>query len=170
MDASTLCSGLIGAALAQVLSLLWSEYAHHREYKAVLNAIIAECDYNISIIDEILGGVETGRGSFKRLSVDYFKTVQKDTAKYRFDNAILSALSRLIVDMTLFNLECDYVFNGQEATYVYAGVIKDEAVCVTKRSAAHDITETIKSARNGVKGSLVSLKKFAQNTIKGKLI
>jgi hypothetical protein len=168
MIVTTLCSGLVGALFAQVLSFLWSEHIRQRDGNAVLNGIIAECEYNIAIIDEILMGVVSGGGSFKRLSVDYFKTIQKDTVKYRFHSKILSAVSRLIVDISLFNKECDYVFNGLESDCVYAGVFNGDAVCITKKSNAQDITATVEAARNGVKGSLMALKELAQKIMERK--
>lgn len=168
MIVTTLCSGLVGALFAQVLSFLWSEHIRQREGNAVLNGIIAECEYNIAIIDEILMGVVSGGGSFKRLSVDYFKTIQKETVKYRFHSKILSAVSRLIVDISLFNKECDYVFNGLESDCVYAGVFNGDAVCITKKSNAQDITATVEAARNGVKGSLMALKELAQKIMERK--
>ena len=168
MSESSICSGLIGAVATQLLFVLWNEFVRWREGKTVLAGIVTECEYNISIIDEILSGVVSGGGSFKRLSVDYFRAIQKETVRYKFHEEILAKLSRIIVDMDLFNLECDYIFNGTESSCVYTGILNDEAVCVRKTSESHDIRKTICKARDGVMGSLVALKELAENLKKGK--
>ena len=157
-----LLSGLIGALLVQILSMSWGVYKCRQERKALLNGLVAECDYNISIIDEILEGVIEHHGSFKRLSIEYFRTVREMSARYSFSNQLITALSRLIVDMELFNLEVDYVFNGHQATQVCAGLFGKHKVCVTKKHVIHDISGTISNARDGVLESLKELKRIAK--------
>ena len=134
----------------------------HREYRALLDGIIAECDYNISIIDEILEGVVEGNGSFKRLSIDYFRSIRQLSVKYSFSQELIKALSRLIVDMELFNFEADYVFDGRNVTQAYTGLHGNAQVCITRTAMTHDIRATISSARDGVLGSLEHLKRIAQ--------
>ncbi len=46
---SLLLSGLAGSVITQLFGVAWGEYKRHREYRALLDGIIAECDYNISI-------------------------------------------------------------------------------------------------------------------------
>ena len=159
---SLFLSGLAGSVITQLFLVARGEYKRHREYRALLDGIIAECDYNISIIDEILEGVVEGNGSFKRLSIDYFRSIRELSVKYSFSQELLKALSRLIVDMELFNFEADYVFDGRNVTQVYTGLHGHEKVCLTKTAITHDIRETISSARDGVLGSLENLKKIAK--------
>ena len=161
MFVSSLCSGLIGAVMAQFFIIAWEVIKRRKEEKSVLQGIIVECEYNISIIDEILVGVVERNGSFKRLSVDYFRMIQKGSIKYKFHSKLLSAISRLIVDMDLFNMECDYVFDGQQTKYLYTGVVKEEAICMTKKAINKDISLTISRARDGVKCSLENLRMLA---------
>ena len=139
-----------------------------KEYKSLLNGIVAECDYNISIIDEILDGVTKARGSFKRLSIEYLKSVREKSAAYFFPNKLLSAISRLIVDMELFNFEADYCFNGVGDLNVYSGSFDERPICIAQKAVARNILETITKAHEGVLASLNVLKECAQALIEGK--
>ena len=76
-----LLSGLAGALAVQLLAMLWSEIKRKREYNALLNGIIAECDYNLGIVDEICDGVVQGF-SFKRMSVEFFRSAREASVKY----------------------------------------------------------------------------------------
>ena len=82
LEGSNLLSGLIGSGITALGTWAWSEYKRHREYKSLLNGVVAECDYNLSIIDEILEGVVKAKGSFKRLSVDYFRSIREKATTY----------------------------------------------------------------------------------------
>ena len=163
-----LLSGLVGSLATLVGTLVWTEWKRRRERTSMLEGIIVECDYNLSIIDEILGGVVNANGSFKRLSVDYFRFVREKAIAYSVPSKLLSTISRVIVDMDLYNMEADYVFNGQMTTYVYAGVTNGNPVCITRKPASHDITRTISSARDGVVGSMKKLKQIASCVKNGK--
>ena len=71
--ASNLLSGLVGAVLTQVAVVVMDAVRRRRQYRALLNGIVAECDYNLSIVDEILNGAVDHKVSFKRMSVDFFR-------------------------------------------------------------------------------------------------
>jgi len=163
----TLLSGCIGALIVQIMSMLWSEYKLCRERKSLLKGIVTECEYNISIIDEILDGVIKHNGSFKRLSIEYFRMVREMSSKYKFSNKLMFALSRLIVDLELFNREADYVFNGHEERSTCKGQIGNEAIVVTHTNDSRDISAIISAARDGVVGSLKGLKQIAEKKVKG---
>ena len=163
MDAlmSGFIGSLIGSILTVLLTFLCAEYKRHREYMSLLEGIIAECDYNLPIVDEILDGVTNHKGSFKRLSIDYFRSMREMSSRYSFKNILLSALSRIIVDMELYNMEADYVFKGKISTQVYAGVFEESKICITRTPVSLDITATITKAHEGVVASLKGLKKIA---------
>ena len=165
---NALLSGLIGSILTVLLTSVYKEYKRHREYMGLLDGIIAECDYNLPIVDEILDGVTNHKGSFKRLSIDYFRSIREMAAKYSFKDSLLSALSRIIVDMELYNMEADYVFNGKISTQVYAGVFEESKICITRKPVSLDITATITKAHEGVVASLKGLKKIASELKNGK--
>ena len=65
-----LLSALAGAVLTQLAVVIKDAIKRRGEYRALQNGIIAECDYNLSIVDEILNGAVNHNGSFKRLSVN----------------------------------------------------------------------------------------------------
>ena len=164
---SNLLSGAVGALGVQLLSMLWGEVKRRREYHALLKGIIAECDYNLSIVDEILNGVVNHRGSFKRMSVELFRSAREASVKYSMTKDLISTLSRAIVDLELYNLEADYVFNGAESNLVYAGAIDEKPILVERRTNGHDISETVTRARLGVTCTLQDLKKLATKALKG---
>lgn len=166
--AISLASGLAGSVLTVVLTQLWLGYRHHKEYISLLDGLVAECDYNLSIIDEILEGVTQRQGSFKRLSVDFYRSIREKSVAFSFSNSLLSALSRLIVDMELFNREANYVFDGQMTTNVYAGLFDKSKICITKKPVSTDITGTITAARSGVVASLKHLRQVAQDLKEGR--
>lgn len=155
-----LLSGLVGAVLAQVISFVHSERKIKTEYKALLNSIVAECDYNISTIDEILNGA-VNLGSFKRLSVENFRTARSQAARYSMKPELVRNLTRLCIDIDLFNLEADYIFSGQKPKDVFAGVIGKDAICVERKPVGRDIEETIRAAREGVVSTLNDVRKQA---------
>lgn len=162
-----LLSGFAGAVCAQLIGVLWSEHKRVREYRALLIAIIAECDYNLSIVDEVTNGVVNHQGSFKRLSVDYFRSVRESAVKYSMEPELISALSRICVDLDLFNREADYVFDGNERKSVYAGSVGEHHVDLERKPVGHDIVPVILAARQGVADSLENLKSETERLLEG---
>lgn len=159
-----LASGLAGAILAQLLGCLWSYLDHRARYKSLLNGIVAECKYCIPVADEICLGVRQG-GSFKRMPVDYFRMAQERAVEYHMDEEVLTALAHVCVDLELFNLEADSVFNGQEIANVvcdYKGWIGYKYVNMKRTSNACHVTPPICEARKGVLNSLRRLQDAAE--------
>lgn len=163
---SNLLSGLAGALAVQLLAMLWGEIKRKREYNALLNGIIAECDYNLGIVDEILHGVVNHNGSFKRMSVEFFRSAREASVKYSMKPELIFTLSRAIVDLELYNHEADYVFNGYESNFVYAGAIDEKPIVVERRPKEHDISATITHARLGVTNTLNDLRKLVRKAQK----
>lgn len=164
---STLFSGFVGALAVKLLDVAWSEWKRRREYRALLDGIVAECDYNLGIVDEILNGVVNHRGSFKRMSVEFFRSAREGAVRYSLKQEMISTLSRAIIDLELYNLEADYIFNGYESKFVYAGAIDEKAIVVERRPKEHDISDTIKYARLGVTNTLNDLRKLARKALNG---
>lgn len=162
MTQEILLSGFAGAIVAQLLSCAWTEICRRRERKTMLSTIEAECKYNLSIVDEILDGVINAKGSFKRLSVDYFRYVREKSSQLSFSAELLAMLSHVCIDMDLFNLEVSYVFNGQSDEESFAGVFDDKPICMVRKKNAKDIGCIVQNARNGVCGSLEQLRKIAK--------
>ena len=158
-----LASGLIGAILAQLLGCLWSYLDHRTKYRNLLGGIIAECKYCIPVADEICLDVRRG-GSFKRMPVDYFRMAQERAVEYHMDEEVLTALAHVCVDLELFNLEADSVFNGQEMANVcyYKGWIGYKYVNMKRTSEACHTTPPICGARKGVLNSLRRLQDAAE--------
>ncbi len=164
---SNLLSGVVGALGVQLLSMLWGEIKRRREYHALLKGIIAECDYNLSIVDEILEGAVNQSGSFKRMSVEFFRSAREGAVKYSMSQELIRALSRAVVDLDLYNLEADYIFNGSESHAVYTGNIGDGLVQVERKTVGLNIKPTMIAARQGVADTLNCLKELAEKTRKG---
>ena len=162
-----LLSGFAGAVVAQLLSIIWSEHKRKREYQALLVGIIAECDYDLSIVDEVTNGVVNHQGSFKRLSVDFFRSARESAVKYSMEPGLISALSRICVDLDLFNLEADYVFDGDEHKSLYTGSVGEHRVTVERKPFGHDIAPVILAARQGVADSLEHVKSEAERLLEG---
>ena len=162
-----LLSGFAGALIVQLLSIGWDEWKRRREYQALLDGIVAECDYNLSIVDEILNGAINHNGSFKRLSVEFFRSAREGAIKYSMPQEMIRTLSRAIVDLELYNLEADYIFNGSESKIVYAGAIDEKPILVERKPDGTDITATMKRARLGVTNTLNDLKKLANTALHG---
>lgn len=156
-----LVSGLAGAILAQLLGCLWSYLDHRTKYRSLLSGIVAECKYCIPVADEICRGVVEHRGSFKRMPVDYFRMVQERAVEYHMNEEILTALAHVRVDLELFNLEADYVFDGQKNGY--RGNIGNLPVQIDGSWNDPGISSTILAARKGVVNSLRRLQEAAEN-------
>lgn len=162
-----LLSALAGAVLTQLAVVIKDAIKRRGEYRALLNGIIAECDYNLSIVDEILNGAVNHNGSFKRLSVEFFRSAREGAIKYSMPQEMIRTLSRAIVDLDLYNLEADYIFNGSESKIVYAGAIDEKPIFVERRPNGTDITKTMTRARLGVTNTLNDLKKLANKALHG---
>ena len=109
-----LMSGFVGAVVAVLLTKVIEIIIYWNRRQAIIPGIVAECNYNLSIIDEILAGTKDRGGSFKRMSVEYFKSIRSSSMEYFLGKDRLVALSRVIVDIELYNKEADYVFDGKE--------------------------------------------------------
>ncbi len=120
----------------------------------------AECLYNLSILDEVTNGIVNHDGSFKRMSVEFFKAIRQQTVEYGLKPRLLQDLSHLIVDLDLFNLEADYKFNGQSDARSFIGQVGTLNVAVVSNSDAKDISATVRAARLGVRGSLEGVLKI----------
>ena len=162
-----LLSGFAGAVCAQLIGVLWSEHKRVHEYRALLVGIVVECDYDLSIVDEVTNGVVNHQGSFKRLSVDFFRSARESAVKFSMEPELISALSRICVDLDLFNREADYVFDGDEHKSVYAGSIGDSPLIIEQNPNGHDINRTVLAARLGVTESLEHLKSEAERLLGG---
>ena len=162
-----LLSALAGAVLTQLAVVIKDAIKRRGEYRALLNGIIAECDYNLSIVDEILNGAVNHNGSFKRLSVEFFRSAREGAIKYSMPQEMIRTLSRAIIDLELYNREADYIFNGSESKIVYAGAIDEKPILVERKPDGTDITATMKRARLGVTNTLNDLKKLANTALHG---
>ena len=150
---SSLLSGLVGSVLTMAGALVWEGVKRRNVRQNLYRAIVAECRYNLSILDEVVEGVVLYHGSFKRLSVEFFKTIRQQSADYAVKADLLLALSRVIVDLDLLNTEADFAFNGHEG----GGRADRNAV---------DINSTISGARIGVRNSLNNILKIALEELK----
>ncbi|MBQ7189422.1 MAG: hypothetical protein IJR99_08425 [Kiritimatiellae bacterium] len=121
MTLETICSGLAGALLAIVLSELFTWWQRRREFRALLVCILAVCDYDLSIVDEVTRGSVNHNGSFKRLSVEHFRALQMEIIKYSNDYHLQRNVSRLCIDMELFNRRAEYIFDQNTKNGVAGG-------------------------------------------------
>ena len=137
-----LCSGLIGALAAQILIKVFDMLKRRNEFRNLLVSILAESNYNLSIVDEITAGSISGI-SFKRLSVEYFGDVHKEVMKYTYDYNLLLLLSRVAIDMELFNREV-------------------EENAKRKCQKQNSIDDVVVAARQGVSVSLRAIKKHIE--------
>ena len=159
---SEMCSGLIGAVVAVVVTKLCEIGVYYFRRRSLIEGIKVECDYNLSIVDEVLKGSVERMGSFKRLSVEYFKTIREAAVRYALKRELLFQLSRVIVNVELYNKEADYVFDHNGVECAYAGVLSGDPVLISKEVKARDITSTMEAACVGVKESLIDLKNLCK--------
>lgn len=152
--ANTLLSALGGSVLTMAGTLVWEGVKRRNTRRNLYRAIVAECNYNLSILDEVVNGLLFADGSFKRLSVEFFKTMRQQVVGFVVRADLLSALSRAIVDLELLNMQADFVFNGREGGSKYKGEIGQGTVDIVKKSISSDISSTISGARIGVRNSL----------------
>ena len=160
MSIDNLISGCIGAIATALFSFLFAYLKMRKGRKNLYRAIASECVYNLSILDEVTNGIVNYDGSFKRMSVEFFKTIRQQTVEYGLKPKLLQDLSHLIVDLDLFNLEADYKFNGQSDARNFIGQVGSFDVAVVSNSDAKDISATVQSARLGVRGSLEGVLKI----------
>ena len=163
--AMNLLSGLAGSVLTMVGALLWDWFRQKEARKGLFNATVAECNYNLSILDQVTNGLVNSRICFKRMSVEFYKNIRQQAAPAALSKEFLEALSWLIVDLELFNKEADFIFNESLNKSAFVGELNQKPLCVVKTSQTHDIGETVKWARVGVKGSLEKLRKIAKEEL-----
>lgn len=152
---SNLLSGLVGSVLTMMGALVWEGVKRRNARKSLYQAIATECRYNLSILDEVVDGLHY-QGSFKRLSVEFFKTMRQQAVDYAVRADLLSALSRVIVDLELLNTEANFVFNGNggDGQCTYVGQVDKKVLYVVKNPLPRDIRRTVDAARVGVRNSL----------------
>ena len=160
MSIESLVSGCVGAIATTLLTLVGFYLKLRRSKRNLYHAIGAECVYNLSILDEVTNGVVNYDGSFKRMSVEFFKAIRQQTIDYGLEPKLLRGLSRLIVDLDLFNLEADYKFNGQSDARSFVGQIGTQHIAVVSNQEVKDIGATVKAAQLGVRGSLENVLKI----------
>lgn len=163
----SLISGLVASILTIVVTVFREELKHRAARKSLYRAVAAECRYNLSILDEVVNGLLLHQGSFKRLSVEFFKTMRQQAVDYAVGADLLSALSRVIVDLELLNTEANFVFNGNggDGPCTYVGQIDKKALCIVKKPLSRDISRTVDAARVGVRNSLNAVLKIISRDI-----
>lgn len=152
--AISLISGLVGSILTQTIIVVIGCIQRRCERKNLYRAIASECRYNLSILDQITDGTVNANGSFKRMSVEFFKTIRQQAVAYSLRKDLLQKLSRVIVDLELFNMEADFVFNENLNQNMLVEAPNKNPICVVKKTKHYDISETVKAASRGVRGSL----------------
>lgn len=164
---NNLLSGLVGSVLTMAGALVWEGVKRRNARKSLYRAIAAECRYNLSILDEVVNGLLLHQGSFKRLSVEFFKTMRQQAVDYAVGVDLLSALSRVIVDLELLNTEANFVFNGNggDGPCTYVGQVDKKALCIVKKPISSDISRTVDAARIGVRNSLNAVLKIISRDI-----
>lgn len=160
----SLLSGLCGAVLTIVVSECIKYWKNRNERRALFQAVASECRYNLSILDEITNGTNRG-GSFKRMSVEFFKTIRQQSVAYALRKKFLLELSRVIVDLELFNLEVDTVYKGNMDKFIFVGTVGNDAISMVKDRATPNISAIVNAASEGVKASLKSIMEIAQNEL-----
>ena len=103
---SGLMGNLLSGLFASVLTLLATNIVvivrHREERKNLYRAIVSECRYNLSILDEVTNGTVNARGSFKRMLVEFFKTIRQQSISYALPAKLLSYLSRWLCEQEVF--------------------------------------------------------------------
>ncbi|MDO5304978.1 MAG: hypothetical protein Q4E87_05325 [bacterium] len=163
----SLISGLVASILTIVVTVFREELKCRDARKNLYRAVAAECRYNLSILDEVVNGLLLHQGSFKRLSVEFFKTMRQQAVDYAVGADLLSALSRVIVDLELLNTEANFVFNGNggDGPCTYVGQVDKKAICIVKKPLSRDISRTVDAARVGVRNSLNDVLKIISRDI-----
>ena len=84
-----------------------------RERYSLLKAVSSECEFNLSIMDEIASGISKGEtGSFKRVKSDFYSELRKISYLYHFDEDFYMVMARVACDEELLNRELDALQNG----------------------------------------------------------
>ena len=160
--AMSLLSGFAGSVLTMVGTLVWDWFRQKGTRRGLFNATVAECDYNLSILDQVTNGLVNSQFCFKRMSVEFYKNIRQQAVAASLSKEFLEALSWLIVDLELFNKEADFIFNSNLDQSTFVGALNQKPLYVVRKTETHDIREIVKWARVGVKGSLEKLKKIAK--------
>lgn len=145
---SSILSSLFGAGFALIGNVIFSEWKRSRRYRALVDGIIKECEYDDSILQEIRDG-SIFSASFKRASVEYFRYARESAVADAMKPELVSLLSRVCVDLDLFNREADII---QKSYMESKG--PEPGADATKISIAH--------AAKGVRDSLIALKNEAE--------
>ena len=153
----SLMSGFIGAILAVVLTVSVKAIIFFLRRRALHAAILAECQYNLAIVEEMLDGMVSRRRTFKRMSVAFFKEIREQSVQYFLDKELLRRLSNLIVDLELYNREADSISDCNDRAIVYAGIIGKKHLCVMGNPVRQDLSRVVTLACEGVKNSLNSV-------------
>lgn len=85
----SLLSGLVGSILTQAIIVVIGCIQFRCERKNLYRAIASECRYNFTILDEITSGTVNAKGSFKRMSVEFFKTIRQQAMAYSLRKNLL---------------------------------------------------------------------------------
>jgi len=143
-----LIAALVGALFGVLMGYVFKQLHKLREYKSLLRGVIAECDYNLGILDEIAEGVSEGRGSFKRVKTDFFAEMRKASYQYRPTSTFFEVMAQVACDTELFNRELDELKVIEPTTQRW-----------------HDTAKTALHAKLGVYGSLNRLKEVVDSEI-----
>ena len=105
-----LCSGSLGAAIMAIVGWLYNKREEIKSFNASMDVVAAECDFNLSILNEVVAGSSlVGGASFKRMAVDYFKSVRVDFKK-EASSAFYAKLDRVITDLDLLNRQAELAY------------------------------------------------------------
>lgn len=162
----TLMSGFVGAIIAVVLTKCIESVVFLWRRKSLYRAIWAECQYNLGVAKEMLDGMVNHNGTFKRMSVEFFKEMRLQAVQYSLDKHLLRSLSHLIVDLELYNREADCIFDGHSESVVYAGVSGEDEICIARRPIPTNLSPIVKEACKGVTNSSESVIEMVNRQIK----
>lgn len=162
---TSLLSGLFGAVLTIIVSEGIKYLYRRRDQKSLLRAIVSECQYNLLILDEVTKGTVNAHGSFKRMSVEFFKTIRQQSVVYALPKKFLNELSHVIINLELFNREADFVFQGNQNKTSFVGVFGKTPVYIAKDSHVPNVNATVVAACEGVKVSLKKVLEIAQDEL-----
>lgn len=138
-----LMSGLIGALIVAILNWFVEFVKRKRERYSLLKAVRSECEFNLSIMDEIAGGIAQGAtGSYKRVKSDFYLELRKISYQYHFRDDFYSSMARVSCDEDVLNSELDELQSLSQNGNVNNVLLRRTALCAVE----------------GVKGSLSNLK------------
>ena len=143
ITSDNLLSGLIGALIVAILNWIVEFFRRKRECYSLLKAVKSECEFNLSIMDEIAEGIAQGTtGSYKRVKNDFFLELRKISYKYHFHEEFYSCMARVSCDEDVLNSELDALQISSKDGDINNILLRRTALCAVV----------------GVKGSLSSLK------------